>query len=104
MVSSSARLISIERSGMISILPPVRRQVHGTIIVELQLVSHNLPYRPYHITCPTEKKVRQFYFIFCIFYVASRAFAQELFHTYEQETTAPINILFLYFPIKGPPL
>jgi hypothetical protein len=52
MVSSSMRLISIERSGMISILPPIRREVHGTIIVKLQLVSHNLTYQPYHITRP----------------------------------------------------
>jgi hypothetical protein len=49
-VSSLMRLISIERSGMISILPPVRCQVHDTIVVKLQLVSHNLPYQPYHIT------------------------------------------------------
>jgi hypothetical protein len=35
MVSSLMPLISIEQSGMISILPPVRRQVHGTIVVKL---------------------------------------------------------------------
>jgi hypothetical protein len=34
MVSSLTRLISIERSDMISILQPVRHQVHGTIIVK----------------------------------------------------------------------
>jgi hypothetical protein len=56
MVSSSMHLISIERSGMISILPPIRREVHGTIIVKLQLVSHNLTYQPYHITRPATKQ------------------------------------------------
>jgi hypothetical protein len=56
MVSSSMRLISIERSGMISILPPIRHEVHGTIIVKLQLVSHNLTYRPYHIMRPVAKQ------------------------------------------------
>jgi hypothetical protein len=67
MVSSSTHMISMERSGMISIPPPVRRQVHGTIVVKPQLVSHNLTYWPYHITHPTAKKVRQIYFIFCMF-------------------------------------
>jgi hypothetical protein len=54
---SSTRLISIEQSGMIDlILPPVRRQVHGAIIVKPQLVSHNLLYLPYHITRPAAKQ------------------------------------------------
>jgi hypothetical protein len=39
-----------------------------------------------------------------MFYVASRALAEEPFLTYEHETTMLINELFLYFPVKGPPL
>jgi hypothetical protein len=56
MVSSSTRLISIEQSGTISILPPVQRQVHDAIVVKLQLVQSNLLYRPYHITHPAAKE------------------------------------------------
>jgi hypothetical protein len=44
MVSSSTCLISIERSGMISILPPVRHQVHDNIIVKPQTISHHTPH------------------------------------------------------------
>jgi hypothetical protein len=47
-----ASLISIECFGMISIFPPVWHQVHGAIIVKVLLVSHNLPYHPYHVTSP----------------------------------------------------
>jgi hypothetical protein len=73
----------------------VWHQVHGAIIVKLQLVSHNLSNLPYHITRPLQNKVRRFYFIFCMFYVAYRDFAQEPFLTYEHETTRLINILLL---------
>jgi hypothetical protein len=50
------RFITIEHSGMISILSPVWRQIHGATVMKLQLVSHNLPYQPYHITSPTAKE------------------------------------------------
>jgi hypothetical protein len=50
-----------------------------------------------HITSHAllQNKVRHPTFIFCMFYVASRAFAQELFLTYKYETTTLINELFL---------
>jgi hypothetical protein len=51
-VSSSTSLISIEPSGMISILAPVWRQVHGVIVVKPLAVSRNLQCWPYHITRP----------------------------------------------------
>jgi hypothetical protein len=38
-----------------------------------------------------------------MFYVASRAFTQESFLTYKDETTTLIIELFLWFPVKGPP-
>jgi hypothetical protein len=73
------------------------------LIVKPPEVPHNLPFD--HITsyAPLQNKVRHFYYV-CKFYVASRAFAQEPFLTYEHETTTLINRLFLYFRVKGHPL
>jgi hypothetical protein len=77
---------------MISIRPPVWRQVHSAPVVKPPAVPRNLPFD--HITSHAQKKVRRFYFMFGSF-TWLRAFAQEPFLTYEHETTTLINILLL---------
>jgi hypothetical protein len=64
-------------------------------------VPRHLPFN--HITSHAllQNKVRRFYYV-CKFYVASRAFAQQLFLTYEHENTTLIIILLLWFPRYGP--
>jgi hypothetical protein len=79
---------------MISIHPPLWRQVHGARR-EASDSTTQLTIRPYHITCPVAKQSYTLLLYVCNFYVASRAFAQESFLTYEHETTMLINILFL---------
>jgi hypothetical protein len=65
-----------------------------TPVVKPLDVQHNLPFN--HITshAPVQNKVRRFHYV-CKFYVASTAFVQEPFLTYEHETTALIIILLL---------
>ena len=53
---------------------------------------------------PLQNKVRCIYFIFCLFYVAARAFAKELFLTYKLLTTTSIKQLSLLHPFWSPPL
>ena len=95
MVLHHRTLISIERSGVISINSPVRRQVHDASMMKLQVsrMKVTLPYHHDHITsqAPCKIKFRRLYFISCIFYVASRAFAKEPFLTYELRTTTLIK-------------
>jgi hypothetical protein len=63
-------------------------------VVKPPKVQRNLPFD--HITShtPLQNKVRRFHYV-CMFYVASRAFVQEPFLTYEHETTMLIIILLL---------
>jgi hypothetical protein len=84
-------LIPIETFGMISILAPVwhhRREASGSV-TQLTVFDHITSH------APLQNKVRRSTFIFCMFYVASRAFAQEPLLTYEYETTILINRLLL---------
>ena len=91
-------MISIVRSGMISILPsgmtPGPRRLQLAVCHDKQLnYYYNLVNEvklptimtiSHHITA-LQNKVRRLYFIVCKFYVASRAFAQEPFLTYEHQ-------------------
>jgi hypothetical protein len=66
--SSSRRLISIEPSGMISILAPVWRQVYGAIVVKpLVSVTQLTMLTISHHTPPLQNQVRRFYFSFASF-------------------------------------
>jgi hypothetical protein len=51
--------------------------------------------------CPCKIKLDAFYFIFCIFYVAARAFAQEPFLTYEYNHNCDKTIVSIT-PFSGP--
>jgi hypothetical protein len=96
MVSSSTCLISIEPTTW---SPSVHRyDVKSTTPVVKPLdIQRYLPFN--HITShtPFQDKVRRFYSV-CIFYVASRAFVQELFLNYEHETTT----LIIYYCFDSP--
>ena len=50
---------------------------------------------------PLQNKVRRFYFIFCMFYVAARASAQEPFLTYENNHNSDKTIVSIP-PLSGP--
>jgi hypothetical protein len=93
MVSSSTCLISIEPPKL---SPSIHRyDAKSTVpIVKPPDVQHYLPFN--HITshAPLQNKVSRSHYV-CKFYVASRAFTQELFLTYEHETTMLIIILLL---------
>jgi hypothetical protein len=102
MISSSTCFISIEPFGMISIRQPVWRQVHGAIIVKPLEVPRNLPFNHIRSHAPTTKQSYTLLLYLCMFYVASRAFAQEPFLTYKYESTTLIAILFLKVTVKGP--
>jgi hypothetical protein len=57
-----------------------RREASGNVTqLTVLTISHHTP--------PLQNQFRRSTFIFCMFYVASRAFAQEPFLTYEHETT-----------------
>ena len=51
--------------------------------------------------CPCKIKLDAFYFIFCIFYMAARASAQEPFLTYENNHNSDKTIVSIT-PLSGP--
>ena len=53
----------------------------------------------YHM--PLQNKVRRLYFIFCMFYVAARAFVKEQFLTYELQPQHQLNNC-LFIPLSEP--
>ena len=57
-----------------------------------------------HITLPLQNKVRRLYFIFCMFYVAARAFRIRTVFLPTKTTTTAIRQLSLLHPFRGPPL
>jgi hypothetical protein len=95
MVSSSTCLISIEPPAWSPSVHRLWRQVHGARR-EAFRSTMQLTVQPYHITRPLQNKVRRFYYV-CKFYVASRAFAQQPFLTYEHET----HIVALISPLRA---
>jgi hypothetical protein len=75
-------------TGMAPSLYCHRREAAVSIIeLTVETISHHTP------RCKT--KLDALLLFFCKFYVASRAFAQEPFLTYEHKATTLINKLFL---------
>jgi hypothetical protein len=90
------RVLQHDLQSCTGVVPSPRRHHHeasGNVTqLTMLTISHHMP--------PLQNKVRRFYFIFCMFYVVSRAFAQEPFLTYEHETTTLIYRLLLWVPLR----